>query len=477
MQSEDKPVSSVASLIKCGLIRGDTPISFDEFVLVLPRHTTDQHHIAELQELYNRAALNSDSRLTLDQFFVWSLKRCGGVALETALSHYDEDGTGRLDEHAFGLALADVGFGAVTSQLWAQLPVKSQNDTVSYGEAFRPLQDSCSAAMLSASMKACLTALALDKRSIDARTEGRAQVHKTKSVDKADSEVQSTRQRPKGDMKRSTIGASPSRRLSWSDADELCSPRSPRSPPCSSSAISVLTRDQRRPPVPPATGGPEGSPSSARQLRSYESRYSPWVAEELAKQKQLPQRRHAQRTVHMPRPDVHRPAWTQPQPGARQQSKRWQAEAWPSPRATKGILGTVGILGCSRPGSWRMTPTAPVPRLSLATAPGSGAEFFLSTPSTPSQEYVWPAMLQSRRVLGAVGFVDCSAAEWAEVEGLAGMRGAATARELRRRGWRHRAVPRAIAFSTAIYDDLRGRAGSHTRTSRIAPEWQCVTVS
>jgi hypothetical protein len=65
------------------------------------------------------------------------------------------------------------------------------------------------------------------------------------------------------------------------------------------------------------------------------------------------------------------------------------------------------------PPLWRPSPPPPA---AARDDTRDEAKYYLATPGTAAQAYGWAALLQSRRVLRAVGFVNCSRGTWAREE-------------------------------------------------------------
>ena len=145
---------------------GNNELDFEEFIKVLPPHTTKWHSRREIREWFKLADLDGNGVLSLQEFFLWSLNfaaRKSGSGIEGVFRRYDQDGSGKLDAMEFTQAVEDMGYGDFAHTLFKQLP-QNPDRTISYAN----IDDDLESLVKTKEMKNFFLAMAWDgERKLD----------------------------------------------------------------------------------------------------------------------------------------------------------------------------------------------------------------------------------------------------------------------------------------------------------------------
>jgi len=112
-------------------------LDFEEFYGMQPRKLQDAYGADEIRRWFDKADLDGDGTVSIDEFFLWSLGNAalhnGASSISAAFAKYDADKTGCLDAREFERACKDMGFGVVAHSIFASLD-HDHSGTVSYKE-------------------------------------------------------------------------------------------------------------------------------------------------------------------------------------------------------------------------------------------------------------------------------------------------------------------------------------------------------
>lgn len=116
----------------------------EEFYAMQPRTFREQHGPGQIRKWFDAADLDRSGRLSIDEFFRWTVGnaaiRHGAGSLKAAFEKFDKDKTGEIDALEFGKLCDELGFGAVSHELFRQLD-QDQSGAILYTELLQWVQD------------------------------------------------------------------------------------------------------------------------------------------------------------------------------------------------------------------------------------------------------------------------------------------------------------------------------------------------
>lgn len=160
MVRQREKFEAASSYLECS---DETSLAFEEFIKLLPEHSTANHSEETLRRWFAMADSDGDGRLSMEEFFVWSLHaaaRKTGAAVSATFKKYDLDHSGTLDELEFICAVEELGFGELGRKLFDE--TKGANRSVEYTKLLTAASVDASRKHRSQDMRAFLTALVLD---------------------------------------------------------------------------------------------------------------------------------------------------------------------------------------------------------------------------------------------------------------------------------------------------------------------------
>jgi Ca2+-binding EF-hand superfamily protein len=134
----------------------------------------EQHGPVQIRKWFDAADRDHSGRLSIDEFFRWTVGNAvfkhGAGSLKAAFERYDKDKTGEIDALEFGKLCADMGFGAVSHELFRQLD-QDQSGAIVYTELLDWVQDAKDSAfskqLLTSLAWSCDEAKKVDKQKMD----------------------------------------------------------------------------------------------------------------------------------------------------------------------------------------------------------------------------------------------------------------------------------------------------------------------
>lgn len=112
-----------------------------QFVEMQPQRVRDVRTREEIHDWYTSADENGDGKLSVNEFFKWSLsgRVDGASVLERIFAKYDGDGSGTLSSDEFRKLAYDLGFGHAANEAFAVLDADGSG-SISYCEVLAALQ-------------------------------------------------------------------------------------------------------------------------------------------------------------------------------------------------------------------------------------------------------------------------------------------------------------------------------------------------
>ena len=99
----------------------DNELDFDEYEQGLPENIKRNHSAAQIREWFDLVDKDGSGRITMDEFFLWSLGAASvhsGKTIKNIFMKYDTDGSGSVDRYEFTRAAQEVGFGDTAAELF-----------------------------------------------------------------------------------------------------------------------------------------------------------------------------------------------------------------------------------------------------------------------------------------------------------------------------------------------------------------------
>lgn len=121
---------------------GEMKLDLEEFVEMMPERIREIHDRQTICSWYTTADENGDGKLSINEFFHWSLcssKVNGAAILEEAFKLYDTDGSGTLNKREFKQMAFDLGFGHMASAAFAVLD-DDRSGMITYKEVLDALK-------------------------------------------------------------------------------------------------------------------------------------------------------------------------------------------------------------------------------------------------------------------------------------------------------------------------------------------------
>lgn len=123
---------------------GSMSLDFEEFLAMQPRRIRESRTGAEIKAWFDAADLNHDMRLSVDEFFQFSMGNAAGKygarALDLVFKRYDGDGSGVLDSREFVAVAEEMGFGASAASIFRNLD-GDMSGGITYAELINKLQE------------------------------------------------------------------------------------------------------------------------------------------------------------------------------------------------------------------------------------------------------------------------------------------------------------------------------------------------
>ena len=123
-------------------VDGSKSLDFDEFVEILPADMKAELSVEQCRELFDSADTDGSGDISLDEFFLWTLaivEQHTGMGLDSVWRRYDIDGEGKLNAAEFALACEDLGFGAMSQELFLEMD-PDESGTISADEVMSVLR-------------------------------------------------------------------------------------------------------------------------------------------------------------------------------------------------------------------------------------------------------------------------------------------------------------------------------------------------
>jgi Ca2+-binding EF-hand superfamily protein len=120
---------------------GEMKLAFEEFVAMQPVRIRELHTRETLREWYEAADEDHSGKLTINEFFKWSLssrKVDGATTLESIFRKYDVDNSGTIGKDEFKRMAFDLGFGHMAHEAFAVLD-KDRSGSITYREVLDAL--------------------------------------------------------------------------------------------------------------------------------------------------------------------------------------------------------------------------------------------------------------------------------------------------------------------------------------------------
>ena len=122
-------------------VDGNSKLSFEEFLDMQPRGVLQAHSEHEIRSWFNDADLDDDGTVSINEFFVWSMKRHalrGMDKMRSVFDKYDKNDTGAIDAIEFQKLCDDIGFGTHAHEIFMDLDHDKQG-TISFTEIMEQL--------------------------------------------------------------------------------------------------------------------------------------------------------------------------------------------------------------------------------------------------------------------------------------------------------------------------------------------------
>jgi Ca2+-binding EF-hand superfamily protein len=121
---------------------GEMKLDFEEFVAMQPMRVRELHTRDTLREWYEAADEDHSGKLTINEFFSWSLNssQVGGASvLERIFRKYDVDNSGSIGKDEFKRMAYDLGFGHMAHEAFAVLD-NDRSGSITYREVLAALK-------------------------------------------------------------------------------------------------------------------------------------------------------------------------------------------------------------------------------------------------------------------------------------------------------------------------------------------------
>ena len=117
---------------------GDQSLGFEEFYsTIFPRSVREANGVDTIREWFNAADTDGNATLSINEFFVWTLRHAaskhGAPSLQTLCERFDLQRNGSLDLLEFETLCKSVGFGAHAATIFDDLDVHGHRE-VRYAE-------------------------------------------------------------------------------------------------------------------------------------------------------------------------------------------------------------------------------------------------------------------------------------------------------------------------------------------------------